>query len=191
VRKKLSLGDDVVAYLYRHSYVTDALENGVGLAQVCELVGHVNTDMVMRHYAHLNQRREHLRERRCWQRRSCALPLPFHRTEAESGQEQVRPKPHKRPGASATNLAARRSVPLASVDLGRERLQLQVLQLHGLFGSRIGLNATARLKFSRASSGMRSTPRRMPTRMWRRRAPSTRRTRVRRTLQDVWQLLLR
>ena len=61
VRKKLKLGDDVVVYLYRHSYVTDALENGVGLAQVCELVGHVNTNMVMRHYAHLSQRREHLR----------------------------------------------------------------------------------------------------------------------------------
>jgi len=42
---------------------------------------------------------------------------------------------------------------LASVDLGRERLQLQVLQLHGLFGSRIGLNATARLKFLKGIFG--------------------------------------
>jgi integrase len=61
IRAKLGLGGDLVAYLYRHSFVTDALENGVGLAQVAELVGHTTTEMIMRHYEHLRERREHLR----------------------------------------------------------------------------------------------------------------------------------
>jgi len=62
IRKKLKLGGDVVSYLYRHSFCTDALENGVGVVQVAELLGHVNTNMVMKHYQHLRERREHLRQ---------------------------------------------------------------------------------------------------------------------------------
>jgi integrase len=62
VREKLHLGEDVVAYLYRHSFATEALANGAGLVEVCELLGHTSTDMVMRHYQHLGERREHLRQ---------------------------------------------------------------------------------------------------------------------------------
>lgn len=52
----------VIAYAYRHSFATDALANGVGVAQVAELLGHTSTDMVMRHYQHLRERTEHLRQ---------------------------------------------------------------------------------------------------------------------------------
>jgi integrase len=62
IRKKLKLGGNLVAYLYRHTFTTDALENGAGIAEVCELLGHTGTDMVMRHYQHLQERREHLRQ---------------------------------------------------------------------------------------------------------------------------------
>lgn len=62
VREKLGLGDDVVAYLYRHAFCTDMLESGAGLAQTCEVLGHKGTDTVMRHYNKLRDRREHLRE---------------------------------------------------------------------------------------------------------------------------------
>ena len=62
VREKLKLGSDVVAYLYRHAVCTDLLEAGVGLAQTCEILGHRGTDMVMRHYSKLRDRRDHLRE---------------------------------------------------------------------------------------------------------------------------------
>jgi integrase len=62
VRKKLGLGGDLVAYLYRHTFCTDALESGVGVAQVAELLGHTGTGTVMRHYQHLSERREHLRQ---------------------------------------------------------------------------------------------------------------------------------
>jgi integrase len=62
VREKLCLGNDVVAYLYRHATTTDLLESGVGLAQTCELLGHKSTEMVMKHYSKIRERREHLRE---------------------------------------------------------------------------------------------------------------------------------
>lgn len=62
VRKKLNLGGDLVAYLYRHAVTTDMLEAGVGVAQAAEILGHKGVDMVMRHYQKLKQRRDHLRE---------------------------------------------------------------------------------------------------------------------------------
>ncbi len=62
VRKKLKLGGDLVAYLYRHAVATDLLESGTGIAQAAEILGHKGTDMIMRHYSKLRERREHLRE---------------------------------------------------------------------------------------------------------------------------------
>jgi integrase len=62
LRQKLPHLKDVVSYTYRHSFVTDALEKGVGVVEVAELIGDKGTDMVMKHYQHLNQRREHLRQ---------------------------------------------------------------------------------------------------------------------------------
>src|SRR5262249_10315827 len=49
----------VVSYTYRHSFVTDALANGCGLAQVAELVGHSSTETTM-HYQHLSEKRLHM-----------------------------------------------------------------------------------------------------------------------------------
>jgi integrase len=46
LRAKLPHRKRVVSY-------TDALENGVGVARVAELLGHISTDMVMQHYQHL------------------------------------------------------------------------------------------------------------------------------------------
>ena len=62
LRAKLPQLKGVVSYTYRHSFVTDALENGVGVAQVAELLGHTSTDMVMSHYQHLREKREHLKQ---------------------------------------------------------------------------------------------------------------------------------
>lgn len=62
VRKKLGLGGDLVAYLYRHAVCTDLLEGGAGLVQTCEILGHKGTEMVMRHYNKIRERRDHLRE---------------------------------------------------------------------------------------------------------------------------------
>jgi integrase len=61
LRQKLPNLKGVVAYSYRASYATTALENGVGIAQVAELLGHRDAKMVMRHYSKLSQRVEHLR----------------------------------------------------------------------------------------------------------------------------------
>jgi integrase len=62
LRRKIPGLKGVVSYTYRHSFATDALENGVGVAQVAELLGHTNTDMLMQHYQHLREKREHLRQ---------------------------------------------------------------------------------------------------------------------------------
>jgi len=62
LRKKLPHLKGVVAYAYRHSFASGALENGVGIAQVAELLGHVDTRMVSRHYGHLGQKVQHMRE---------------------------------------------------------------------------------------------------------------------------------
>ncbi len=62
LRKKLPHLKSVIATAYRHSFATEALEKGVGIAQVAELLGHVDTKMVSRHYSQLSQKVQHLRE---------------------------------------------------------------------------------------------------------------------------------
>jgi len=61
LRTKLPDMKPFTAYSYRHTFTTDALTNGVGIAQVAELLGHTSTDMVMRHYQHLSQKVDHMR----------------------------------------------------------------------------------------------------------------------------------
>lgn len=46
----------------RKAFVTDALERGVPVATVAELVGHANTSTIAKHYSHLSERHEHLRD---------------------------------------------------------------------------------------------------------------------------------
>jgi integrase len=62
LREKLPELGNFISYNYRHTYCTDALMNGVGVAQVAELLGHTSTDMVMRHYSKLSQKVDHLRD---------------------------------------------------------------------------------------------------------------------------------
>lgn len=58
LRKRANL--DVVAYNYRHGFVTRALVAGVPIATVAELVGHTSTEMISRVYGHLAQETQHL-----------------------------------------------------------------------------------------------------------------------------------
>jgi integrase len=62
LRKKLPHLAGVISYTMRHSYATQALVNGVGVAQVAELMGHVDCSMVSEHYAHLASNLQHMRE---------------------------------------------------------------------------------------------------------------------------------
>lgn len=62
MRKSCGLAKDVTAYVWRHSWATDALERGVPIATVSELLGHTSTAMVSAHYSHLSERTEHLRK---------------------------------------------------------------------------------------------------------------------------------
>lgn len=62
LREKFPQFGHFTSYSFRKGYVTDALEKGVGVAQVAELVGHTSTEMVLRHYSNLRERVEHMRE---------------------------------------------------------------------------------------------------------------------------------
>ena len=62
LRQKLPHLKDAIAYAYRASFTTDALMNGVGVAQVAELLGHQTTEMVMRHYSAIRERTDYMRD---------------------------------------------------------------------------------------------------------------------------------
>lgn len=60
LKARLKIKGKFVAYAYRHTYATTALTSGTDLATVAELLGHTSTDMVMRVYGHLNQKKQYL-----------------------------------------------------------------------------------------------------------------------------------
>jgi integrase len=62
LRKGAGIGPEMVAYGLRHLFATDALERGVPIATVAELLGHTNTLTVSRSYSHLSKRTSHLRD---------------------------------------------------------------------------------------------------------------------------------
>jgi integrase len=62
MREAAGVGPEVVACALRHLFATDALENGVPIATVSELLGHSGTAMVSKYYSHLSDRAAHLRE---------------------------------------------------------------------------------------------------------------------------------
>ncbi|MBX9623559.1 MAG: site-specific integrase [Gemmataceae bacterium] len=62
LRKKFPGFGPFTATSFRRAFVTDALERGVDAVKVAELVGHTSTDMIMAHYAQLQERVRHMRE---------------------------------------------------------------------------------------------------------------------------------
>lgn len=62
LREKFPSPAGVVCYSLRHSYATDALIKGVGIAQVAELMGHTSTEMVSRFYGHIAANVAHMRD---------------------------------------------------------------------------------------------------------------------------------
>jgi integrase len=65
LREKLKLDGSVVAYSFRHTFITEGLARGVPIADMAELVGHTSTDMICRVYSHLDQKVKHLRAAAC------------------------------------------------------------------------------------------------------------------------------
>lgn len=60
LKDKIGLPEDVCAYLFRHTFGTNAVMNGVDVATVAELMGHSSTEMVNRVYLHLADQQSHL-----------------------------------------------------------------------------------------------------------------------------------
>lgn len=62
LRKKYPQLKGIVAYTYRSSFATDALEAGVPDATVSTLLGHTNTNTLHRFYARLSHKVDHLKD---------------------------------------------------------------------------------------------------------------------------------
>lgn len=62
LRDKLNLPAGTCAYAVRHTYTTEGLERGVPVATMAELLGHQDLSMISRHYGHLAQKSQHLRD---------------------------------------------------------------------------------------------------------------------------------
>lgn len=62
LRETLKLPSSVVAYLYRHTFATDALVSGLNPAVVAELLGHKDTRMLVAAYSHLEHHNPHMLE---------------------------------------------------------------------------------------------------------------------------------
>jgi len=60
LREKTGADHELIAYAFRHLFVTDALEAGVPIATVAALAGHSSTAMVARTYSRLDTRIDHL-----------------------------------------------------------------------------------------------------------------------------------
>lgn len=60
LRERLDLPAGTMAHAYRHTYITQALVNGVDVQTVAELVGHTDSAMIQQVYGHLAQKRAHL-----------------------------------------------------------------------------------------------------------------------------------
>lgn len=61
LKRKLGMGPEAAANALRHLYITDALERGVPIPELAELVGHRDATMILRVYSKLSERREHLK----------------------------------------------------------------------------------------------------------------------------------
>ena len=62
LRERLGLPKGVVAYCYRHTAATELLEAGVPDAKVAAILGHTNTAMIYKHYAHVGSKIKSLRD---------------------------------------------------------------------------------------------------------------------------------
>jgi integrase len=60
-RAEKKLGFDLFPYAVRHTYATEAIENGVDPITVATLMGHQSVNILMKVYQHVNKKGEHLR----------------------------------------------------------------------------------------------------------------------------------
>lgn len=64
-RLREKLGKQLCAYALRHSYATEGLKRGVDSLTLAQIMGHSDTTMLSRHYAHLARNPVYLSEQAC------------------------------------------------------------------------------------------------------------------------------
>jgi integrase len=82
----------IVAYCYRSTFPTDALEKGVGIDEVADLLGYKSAHMLMRHYSKLSRRVLHVREMAAKATTACGSRGGCARSERPAGP----PRPESR-----------------------------------------------------------------------------------------------
>lgn len=53
---------DLTAHVFRHNYATMLYYSNISIKMAARLMGHSNTDMIMKVYAHLNEQKENIKE---------------------------------------------------------------------------------------------------------------------------------
>ena len=61
IKKKKGLAADVCAYMVRHTFGTWMIMSGVDIATVAQLMGHRDTEMIIKVYSHLAQHYDHMK----------------------------------------------------------------------------------------------------------------------------------
>ena len=54
---------DLTPYIFRHNYATMLYYSNISMKQASKLMGHANTDMIMKVYAHIDESKENVREK--------------------------------------------------------------------------------------------------------------------------------
>lgn len=62
LRKRLGLAAGAVCYGLRHAFCNDALERGVPIATLAQLMGHKDVKMIQNVYSHLHEKTQYLRD---------------------------------------------------------------------------------------------------------------------------------
>ena len=64
-RLREKIGKKLCAYALRHSFATEGLKRGVDSLTLAQIMGHSDTTMLSRHYAHLARNPVYLSEQAC------------------------------------------------------------------------------------------------------------------------------
>ena len=63
INQNTKCSNDLTAHIFRHNYATMLYYSNISIKMAAKLLGHSNTDMIMRVYAHLDEEKENINQR--------------------------------------------------------------------------------------------------------------------------------